>query len=331
MAKDATPAVDDEEDIDALDTQDTAADAQIPADDVDDAADVQSSGGDDDADAGSAWSSHALEIAGRYGYDLDDFKDEKAFFRHVAKRDRDMDELSRSLEARFKPADAKPSTPDTKLTPQEKAALKRLEIKFNKGPNGEVDPEIVQAFTALNDHYHGTLEGLMKEVDELRSLKDDYGSFRKSWDEQRQQEATERFVKEWDEFFGGVPEDFHDKIGKGTLQELHSAHATAFLNNRDQIVALGESLRAQDEARGLRPLSRAQYGQRALAAVLGQDINAIARKQIISKAKTRTGAALAGANVKVQKKPTIGEGKAWRTYQEKAAKLGIPTHDDGDE
>lgn len=324
MAQEAEELVDDEVlDQDIENDDDTELEST--------ASDEQSGGDGGEADEAPAFSPRALELAGQTGLDPHDYKDEASFLRGVANYDRALREIQR--QSMGQPKGDEQSAQEKAQQAQERAALKRWEMKLKNDGAGAIDDEIVNSFKSLDEHYHPQLEALYKEIDQLKSANKEYAEFRQAVEQQRQQEAQERLIDEWDQFFAAVPDGYQAKLGKGGLQELLNGHGTHFINQRNEIVQLGELLRQRDVESGRRPLSRKEYGQRALHAVLGQETIATARKEILNKVKSRNnGAALAGTNGKAQTKERLkGDGKAWETFKKKGKELGLKIDDDEDE
>ena len=304
-------ALDNEEDTEQLETSTVEATPVAPAADP--------VGGDVDAGAGQpAFSAETLDLAGRYGLDPEDYKDEAAFYRAVARQDRATMEWQRSRESQSRQPSNIPA--EKKETAQQ--ALKRLEFEklFPKTADGEIDPAIVAACKAMDDHYHGLFEGTTKELAELRALKAEFEEHKQF----RQSEEQRRFVQEWDTFFSGVGDDFKDKVGTGSQGDVSQNQ----LLLRDNIVQTALALKQVDIDRGFRPLSDKQYGQRALLSVIGPaETNAIARKDILNKAKKRSGAALNGANGRTA--PTLDpRERAWQKFQEIGKKVGVYDNDE---
>lgn len=295
------------------------------------AADEQSGGDGAEADA-PAFSPRAMELAAQTGLDPADYRDEAAFLRGVAAYDRSLNAYVREQQGRFQPKADDHSGQEAKAQAAQKAALKRWEMKLKSDGVGAIDDDIINSFKSLDEHYHPQLEALMGQIEELKAANKEYGEFRKSVEEQRQYEAQERLIQKWDRFFDSVGDEYHAKLGKGSLQQLANAHSTHFLSARNEIVDFGEQLRQRDLAAGRRPLSDEEYGKRAVHAILGQETIATARKQILTQVKGRNGAALAGTNTKkANKKPLVGEGKAWETFRAKAKEVGLQLGPDDEE
>jgi len=305
-------------------TEQTVAEVEVTPSAAQDVAEVTEASDDVvETGAGPVFSAQTLELAARTGLDPDDYRDEAAFYRAVARQDRALAEHQRQFGGQRQQPTQSPVAPTQATTSQQVQALKRLELEkyFKSTPDGEIDPQIVAAYKDLHDATFGHLDTLSQQVAKYEVLNKKFEELeaRHQFEEQR------RFVAEWDSFFAEAGKGYEEKLGKGSQNEISQLN----LMTRDAVVGTALALRQMDEDRGLKPLSNKQYGQRALLSVLGTETNAIARKEILAKAKARTGAAL--ANSPIKKGPEKSkEDKAYQVFKEKAKKIGLISRGDED-
>lgn len=182
--------------------------------------------------------------------------------------------------AEAKPGDEKkPAVPETKTEQQQSTddLLQKLDI----GLSEEFDDEVVAAFTKINDHYHGQIEGLRRQNTEMQQQLSALGQFMAQY----QNDQLNQFA---DRFFASVDEAYADSVGKGTLAEV-SPEAQEL---RRQIVAdaLDFVRIAQDSGRGPKDLPEAM--KKAMKLRFFDKHQELARKEVAKKVEQRKGSSI---------------------------------------
>lgn len=164
------------------------------------------------------------------------------------------------------PETKKAEQPVTEKQPQPAAAPEDdFRIDYNKD---DFDPSVVAVFDKFEDAIKG-LRGDIKQKDALiNELKGNV-----------EQNQSRDLVDQFESFIADLGKDYEPYVGKGKVGNL----AQSELDTRNEIINEINIAAAGRQARGLPPLSRKEYFDRAVKVVLGDKLKDITEKRISEK------------------------------------------------
>jgi len=165
---------------------------------------------------------------------------------------------------------------------QQQQSTESLLQKLDIGLSEDFDDDVVAAFNKINDHYHGQVEGLIKQNTALHKQVESLVQFANEYQNDRLNQFADRF-------FGSLGDEYADELGKGTLAEV-SPEAQQL---RREIVAdaLDYVRLGQSSGRGPKDLDPAL--RQALSIRFFDKHQQLARKEVAKKVEQRKGQSIA--------------------------------------
>ena len=204
--------------------------------------------------------------AKEYGFTDDEVK---AFARHdllekaLTLSDRKMAELGRHDES----AEQEDKGKEQKVPAKEPAA----EQEFKLDPDS-VDPEVVEAFNKMNDHYKGKLEAQTAALEAIRA--------------EITQERSHQFTLSIDNIIDNIQEQWGDVLGKGSYEDMDKNSKQ--YKNRVAVISEMEALVAGYQKNGRPVLSTEKMFMRALNSLFMDKVQAKVREKIASDSEKRS-------------------------------------------